>query len=436
MQHLIRVSLMLSVACLLLVACSTAPRQAVAPDAAAPDAVAASSAPTAQPILLTYWEEEGDDGDVLLDSLANEFMRANPHVRVERVHFGYEELLDKLKTADAPDLVRCLSDCAGPFSKSGRFRPADGLFDRGVLDRFFPGALAAATVTGTLWGIPDNYGNHLMLIYNKDLVRDVPGDTDAWIDQLKTLTQAGERKYGLSYYLQEPYWLMPWLGGFGGWPLDERDNPTLDTQAMIDALQFAKSLKIEHQVVPPEVDYDVAFDYFKQGLTAYLIDGQWSLDRLREAGANFGVAPLPKMSATGLDPTPLTSGKFWFVGQSAGKDPARLDAARQFAEFMTSPRAQERWLDKAGRLPSAVEVAKSPKIAASPTLTGAMVQLSRGRGLPPAPEMRCVWSAMRPGLEAVLADRTTPAAAAKAMQAEAVACVEKVRAKDRLARVR
>ncbi|MCU0502654.1 MAG: extracellular solute-binding protein [Anaerolineae bacterium] len=425
MQHLIRVSLLLSAACLLLAACSIAPRKAVAPDV-----VAASGTPAAQPILLTYWEEEGDDGDVLLDSLATEFMRANPRVKVERVHFGYEELLDKLKTADVPDLVRCLSDCAGPLSQSGRFRPADDIFDRDFLERFFPGALAAATVTGTLWGIPDNYGNHLMLIYNKDLVQDVPGDTDAWIAQLKTLTQADARQYGLSYYWQEPYWLMSWLGGFGGWPLDERDNPTLDTQAMIDALLFTRSLKLEHQVVPPEVDYDVAFDYFKQGLAAYLIDGDWSLDRLRDAGVNFGVAPLPRVSATGVDPTPLTSGKFWFVGQSAGQDATRLDAARRFAEFMTSPRAQERWLDKAGRLPSAVEVAKSPKIAASPILTAEMTQLSRGRGLPPAPEMRCVWSALRPGLEAVLADRTTPAAAAKAMQAEAVACVEKMRTKD------
>ena len=28
---------------------------------------------------------------------------ANPHVKVERVHSGYEELLDKLKTGRLPD---------------------------------------------------------------------------------------------------------------------------------------------------------------------------------------------------------------------------------------------------------------------------------------------------------------------------------------------
>jgi ABC-type glycerol-3-phosphate transport system substrate-binding protein len=120
LHHLIRISLILSAACLLLVACSIAPRQQGLRQGTASPEEQSAGAPAAQPILLTYWEEEGDDGDVLLDSLANEFMRANPHIKVERVHFGYEELLDKLKTADAPDLVRCLSDCAGPFSKSGR----------------------------------------------------------------------------------------------------------------------------------------------------------------------------------------------------------------------------------------------------------------------------------------------------------------------------
>jgi arabinogalactan oligomer/maltooligosaccharide transport system substrate-binding protein len=180
----------------------------------------------------------------------------------------------------------------------------------------------------------------------------------------------------------------------------------------------------------------VAFDYLKQGLAAYLIDGEWSLDRLREAGVNFGVAVLPRVSATGLDPAPMTSGKFWFVGQAVREDPARSDAALSFVEFMTSPRAQERWLDKAGRLPSAVEVARSPRVSTDPLLSGVVAQLSSGRGLPPAPEMRCVWAAMRPGLEAVLADRLTPVAAAQTMQAEAVTCVEKQRTKNKPATIR
>ncbi|MDI6638155.1 MAG: hypothetical protein QME82_04510 [Bacillota bacterium] len=42
-------------------------------------------------------------------------------------------------------------------------------------------------------------------------------------------------QYGLVYNLNEPFWLAPWLGGFGGRPLDGT-KPTLDSQAMIAAL--------------------------------------------------------------------------------------------------------------------------------------------------------------------------------------------------------
>ena len=78
---------------------------------------------------------------------------------------------------------------------------------------------------GKLWGLPDNYGNHLMLFYNKALVQEVPPNTDAWIRQLKSLTDGANSQYGLVYPLSESYWLMPWLSGHGGWPLNVADNP-------------------------------------------------------------------------------------------------------------------------------------------------------------------------------------------------------------------
>ncbi len=414
------------VVCLLLIACATGPKGSAGQQAGTPASPASLDASATEVITIKYWEEEADDGDVLLDSLTAEFMKANRSIKVERVHLGYGELLDKLKRDGAPDIVRCISDCVGSLSQSGQFRPLDDLFDQGFLEQFLPGALAAATIRGRLWGIPDNYGSHLMLIYNRALVGAVPPDTDAWIAQLKTLTNEAEDRYGLAYFLDEPYWLLPWVGGFGGWPLDGADAPTLDTPAMRDALQFARDLKLTHRVVPPQADYDMAFDYFKQGRAAYLIDGEWSLDALRQAGLSFGVVPIPRVSVTGLDPTPVASGTHWFLASHL--QGSRLIASRTYVEFMTSAHAQGRWLEKVQRLPSLREVAAtSDKIATDPILKGAMDQLGKSRGLPPAPEMRCVWSAMRPSLEAVLADRVTSVAASKVMQAEAERCVARLR---------
>ena len=63
-------------------------------------------------------------------------------------------------------------------------------------------------------GPAGNYGNHLMLLYNKALVADVPPNTDAWIAQLKTLNDPATPQYGLAYPLDESYWLIPWLACF------------------------------------------------------------------------------------------------------------------------------------------------------------------------------------------------------------------------------
>lgn len=414
--------LILAACTVLLAACSARPDGAAVGQV---DSATTSSgrSPVTEAVTLTYWEEEPDDGDVLLDGLVAEFIKAHPLVTVERVHLSYEELLDKIEHGGAPDLARCASECAGPLSASGGFLPAGELFDPAFLGRFRPGAVEAATIGGVAWGIPDNTGSFLLLIYNKNLAPAPPADTEAWIAQLKTLTVADEDRWGLVYFLDEPYWLAPWIGGFGGWMLDGAGRPTLDAPAVVDALRFVRRLRLAEGVTPPQADYDMALDYFIQGRAAYLIDGDWSLERLREAGMSFGVAPLPRVSATGLAPTPLASGKHWFIGRSSETSPAKRVAAKVFVEWMTAARAQSRWLEKARRLPSLAETAASPVIAADPILAGEMAQLRHARGLPAAPEMPCVWRAMRPGLEAVMAGATSPEAASRAMQADATACI-------------
>ena len=246
--------------------------------------------------------------------------------------------------------MRAPGEFAGPFSELGIVHPLDAIFGNDFLDQYLPGALAGATTKGKLWGIPDNFGNHLMLLYNKALVKDVPTNTDAWIAQLRTLTDAGNGQYGLSYPLDESYRPIPWLSGFGGWPMDAADRPALDTVEMSNALQFLYDLKATQRVMPEEADYDAAFDIFRQGKAAYIIDGAWNLDRYEGLGIDDGVAPLPVVSATGLRPAPMATGRYWFISEQANG--AALDAAARFIEFMTVNDAQRQWLSKTKRLPS------------------------------------------------------------------------------------
>ncbi len=381
--------------------------------------------PHSGPVTITYWEDETDDGAVVLDELAAAFMEEHPDIRIERQHFDTEDLRLQFRAAaingNPPALVRATGELAGPFSVLEIVRPLDGLFPQSTLDSFFEGALAGARGRGRLWGLPDNYGNHLMLFYNRDLVAEVPTSTDAWISQLKTLTDVSREQYGLVYDQRDPFWLMPWLGGFGGWPLDEDDRPALDTQAMVDALQFLQDLEFVHGVMPGDADYTVAYELFRTGKAAYVIDGSWNLEGYLGSGVNLGVAALPRVSLTGLYPTPMTLGKYWLISKEARG--TELDAAVQFVEFMTSSPVQEEWIAKAGRLPSSKDAARSQIVADDPILAGSVDQLSKGRALWAVPEMFCAWRAMRDPLAGVMDGSLGPPDAAAAMQLAAEECV-------------
>ncbi len=395
---------------------------------ATPAGIATVTGTPPGPIMLTYWEMDADDADVLLDALGAEFMKTNPDVVVKRVHYSYDDLRNEFRAqslnGQPPELVRASGEFAGPFSELGIVRPIDQIFARDFLDQYYAGALAGATVKGKLWGLPDNYGNHLMLLYNKALVSTVPSNTDAWIAQLKSLTDAAAGQYGLVYPLNESYWLVPWLGGFGGWPLDAADRPALDTLEMADALQFVSDLKFVHHVVPEKADYNAAYDLFRQGKAAYIIDGMWNLERYQGLGIDVGVAPLPRVSASGLSPAPMATGRYWFISNRV--DDAKLDAAARFIELMTSPDTQQQWLEKMRRLPSAKDASRSDVITKDPILSGAVAQLRVARGVPPALEMACAWQGIDRYLPEVMAGTLNPEDAAPAMQAEAEACVEEM----------
>jgi len=376
-----------------------------------------------EPVTITFWEQEGEDVDVFIDALIAEFQTANPNITVERTHYENEALRDQFQTASlansAPDVVRVPNDFAGPFSELQIVAPVSDLFDDKFLGQFFPGALDPAKVGGTLWGVPDNYGNHLMLIYNKDLIAEPPATFEELITKAKELTTGDVQ--GFAYNLNEPFWGAGFYGAFGGWPLDGSDKPQFNNDSFKNYLTFVASLKTDG-VVPAECDYNCADTLMKDGKAAMIINGDWSLgDYTKALGDKMGVAPVPTIN--GKPYTEMTAGKYFMVSTAAAADDAKKAAIVKFITFMTSKDVQKKWLDEFKRLPSNSEVAKDPSISSDPILAGSMAALSVGRGQPAAPEMRCAWDAWRPNLEGVMAGTLSPADAAAAAQTSADECI-------------
>jgi arabinogalactan oligomer/maltooligosaccharide transport system substrate-binding protein len=381
---------------------------------------------TGGPITLTLWEEDNDAADVLLDELAAEFTQQNPGIVIERTHFSYDELRNQFRAeslfdGEPPDLVRSPGEFTGPFGELKIVRPADELFGPAALEPFLPGALDGATLRGTVWGLPDNFGGHLMLLYNKSLVNGPSADTDAWVAQLKALTDPTNGRYGLVFNSSEAYWLIPWLSGYGGWPLNANEMPALDTAEMVEALWFLHDLQHKHLLTPEKMDYAGAFEAFAQGAAAYAIDGVWNFERYKGLGVDLGAAMLPRVSKTQLLPAPMATGRYWFIAKHV--EGARLDAAKKFVEFMTSAPVQQDWLAKMQRLPSHEQVLASSLITRDPLMQAAADQLRIARGVPPALEMACAWRGLDAYFSKVMRDEISPDDAPALMQAEADACV-------------
>jgi arabinogalactan oligomer/maltooligosaccharide transport system substrate-binding protein len=383
-----------------------------------------TSAPVTEAVNIVLWTKEGeaDGGLQFVQALADAYTADHPNVTFEVVNKDVETLREDFLTAglagSMPDLLWTVNDHAGPFTDAELIMPVDDMFD---LSLYVDSALAAVKLNGQTWGVPISNGNHLMLLYNKDLIETPPANTDELISMGKELTTGDQ--YGLVFNQTEPFWLVPWLGGFGGsvFAADGK-TPTLDTTAMVDTLQFLYDLKYVDGIIPPESDYDGADTLFKEGKAAMIINGDWSLGGYKEAlGDKLGVARIPMVSSTSEWPHPYTSGVYFMLPD--GLEGAKLEAAKGFINFVTNDANQVKMIAELNRLPALKAALNDPLITDDPILKGSADQMVVGTPMPTVSEMRCNWDAMKPEMQAVLADTETPADAAPAMQSAAETCV-------------
>jgi maltose-binding protein MalE len=378
----------------------------------------------AGPVEITLWEMMDPPERALLAEHLAAFEAAHPGVTVSTTHLGVEDVRSQFLTAalggGGPDVVYGPSDQIGPLSVAGTLRPAEEVFGADFLEPFHP--LTREELHGHYWAVPEQFGNHLLLVYNKAFVTAPPADTDELIRVAKrnTIDENGDgtpERYGLAFETKEPFWLVPWLGGFGGWVMDDDSRPTLDSPAMARALGFVRDLKTLHKILPRDCDYELADTLFREGRVAFLINGPWSWSAYRAAGIDIGLAPLPKITEVDAWPSPMVSFRGYSVSKSCPE--SRLPKVRELVLHLTSAAAQGELASRIGALPSLLEL-QGPAVDEDPTLGPSMEQVRHGRKMPIVPEMRAIWDAMRPSFQNVMNGEATPEQAAKAMQADAL----------------
>ncbi|MBI3585658.1 MAG: extracellular solute-binding protein [Ignavibacteriales bacterium] len=367
-----------------------------------------------------------DEGNILQRQITR-YMREHPGVEVVQLYKETEQLRSSYVVAalagQGPDLIHGPSDPVGIYEATQSIKPLEDIFPQSYLSEFDSSSLL--WYKGHLYQIADKIGNHLALVYNKKYVQKPP-QTDVELIKLSKSIQekygyvAGRPNvYGLTWNYIEPFFFIPFYTGFGGWVFAEDGvTPALDNQSMVNALNFIRSLRDKEKIVPNEADYEIADALFKDGKAAMLINGDWSWAGYKQKGIDIGIAPLPKITSTGLWCAPMTSPKGFSLNINVRSE--KLPLIVDVLKYLLSEECQLETVKELQTAPTRKSLYKNPFILSNENLQNSLLQIKLGRSMPVVPELRAVWDAMRPGYQAVMGRARTPEQAAKDMQALAL----------------
>lgn len=307
---------------------------------------------TADGIVLEVWDYLGQGvSHTAMESAVEAFEAANPGITVNRTSFAYSDLATAIVQGgvggSVPDVAIVDVVDTQNFASLGLLQDVtDAVGDRS--GEYFDGPWQSTQVDGKTYGLPLN-SNNLALYYNKDVFEAAGAEVPTTWDELRTtgLELSSTENTGIAMSgvknEQGTFQFLPFLWQTGG------DLDTFATDGAT-ALQYLKDLIDDGSMSSSVANYsqEDARTQFVNGKSAMMINGPWELQNLKDAGINYGVAPLPAgvEAATGL-------GGENVVTFAEGAQP---EAAIAFLEFLAGSEGAKIYCDESGQLSARVDL--------------------------------------------------------------------------------
>ncbi len=374
-------------------------------------------------VRIRIWHQKNDAERAYFEKVVESYNRTHTDRVVEVLYKETEELRNLYIVASAggqgPDLIYGPADNLSLLALTETIRPIDTVLEPEYLSQF--GSDGVVSWNGAPLMVADQVGNHLTFVYNKKLIPKPPTTTDEMIALLKDLTvdldgDGKTDRYGLTWNYTEPFFFMPFLTGFGGWVMDEEGNPTLDTRETVSAIQFILDLRDTYGVIPRESDYNIAETLFKEQRAAAIINGPWAWAGYGEAGIDYGLARIPRVSETGNWAAPLVASKGYSV--NANVEEEKLPYLKEVLEYLTDAEMQASMAITISSIPTIPSVRQDSVVQGNPILRSSLHQVEVGVPMPLAPQMRQIWDGMRGPYQLIMNGARTAPEGARLMQEE------------------
>lgn len=332
-------------------------------------------------------------------------------VPVEVQEVGFSDIRGKLATAgpsgEGPDIIIGAHDWLGELIQNGLIVPI--VLPTDVVKDFDPVAIDAFSWGGQLYGLP--YATECVaLIYNKDIVPEVPATFEDLLATAKKLTDQEAGKYGFLIQEPDPYHTFALFSAGGGYIFgttpDGKLNPCdigLDNAGAIAGAKILDQM-VKDGIEVPGADYGTVTGLFNDGKLAMMIGGPWTLPDAQKAGINYGVAPIPPIN--GNKPKVFV-GVQGFMVSAFSKN--KVLANLFIKDFLVNKDVMMELYNKGQRPPAYLPALNELKD--NPDIQGFAASAANGYPMPKIPEMGSVWSAWSDALQLIVNQQQDPASA-------------------------
>lgn len=306
---------------------------------------------------LNYQPDGGNQTGKLTDAAVAAFQQANPNIKIELTGYtgdqaGFTKLTQAVQGGQTVDVFRLPSDILPLLVQEDLVAPIDEfLTDEDKAD-IYPNLLEAVSIEGKAYAWPlwvPPVGMYLNLDVFKE--RNVTPPTGDWtyeefVEIAKQLTftrENGEQVYGYTALI-DPGVVNSWpfILGDGAKPLsDDNKSYAFNTPEAVSGLKKLVDLVQVHKVTPPDfgtqTGQDITTGFKDKKVYAMYSEPSGASGGYAADNFNFEVVSMP----TGSTGEQVTAGGIGLISVAANEDQTKLQAAMDFARYLTSGQVGE-----------------------------------------------------------------------------------------------